>query len=160
MLMKNYLLIVVALVLNLNTLQAQHLTYTFDDKATEAYADQVRIHLTVNSFGLLKYRLHSNLQEEPIKIQNNNYALIVTDKEDIAFFQNIAVNNLPVQLSFERGKDYYFRFRNGGAQGMMNLFLVVDELTKREFQMHLFANHIVPKPIVHDLTESTTQIEQ
>jgi hypothetical protein len=148
---------------SLHAQQPPSLAYEFDEKAIEPYADQVRIHVTyvsANGWGIGSYRLMSSLQDKPIKIPNNDYLLIVTNEEEIAFFQNDRVNNLPVQLTFEKGKDYYFRFVDVLPPAMAARPRLVDELTEREFQMHLFINEISPKPIIYDFTEQAASLEQ
>ncbi|MEM1326598.1 MAG: hypothetical protein AAGI23_11620 [Bacteroidota bacterium] len=161
--MRNYLFLMIALMASLTTFQAQDLAYTFNGKTTASHENDVRIHLTYlapNGWGMGKYRLQTNLQEEPIKILNDDYTLLVSDQEKIAFFENDKVNNLPLALTFERGKDYYFRITNLFPIGSAVAQYEVDELTEREFQMQLFANDISPKPIIYDLRSGEAKTEQ
>ncbi len=148
--------------ISLHAQQPPSLAYEFDEKAIEPYADQVRIHVTYVSFSAMmnRYRLHTSLQEEPLRLLSSEYALLVTNEEDIAFFQNRRINNMPVQLSFERGKDYYFRLEDTFSTGTSGRVVTVDELTEREFQMNLFSRNISPKPIIYDFTEQAASLEQ
>ncbi|MEN0046793.1 MAG: hypothetical protein AAF806_07045 [Bacteroidota bacterium] len=133
----------------------KNLHFPFNQSTANTYKDQVRIHIFYNPDALIGYRLHTSLSEEGIRLRNNDYILLVTNEEQINFFRNTAVNNLPVQLDFERGKDYYFRINRSSDGVLMNNFMI-DELNKRAFKMELFINNKEPKPEIYDFTLEET----
>ncbi|MEL6718308.1 MAG: hypothetical protein AAFP82_06305, partial [Bacteroidota bacterium] len=94
-----------------------NLQIAFNQSIEKDYQDQVRIHLFYNPDALIAYRLPTSLTEEGVKLKGNDYVLLVSDKEQIGFFKNSAANNIPLQLNFERGKDYYFRI-NRSSDGV------------------------------------------
>lgn len=136
-------------VLGMSAQDTNTVPFPFNKSVEKTYKDQVRIHIFYNVEGLISYRLRTSLDEESIRLRNNNYALLVTNEEKINFFRNAAINNLPVQLEFERGRDYYFRISRS-CDGISNF--MIDELSKRAFKMELFMNNREPKPKVYDFT--------
>lgn len=148
--MKNFLLVMVGLALSL-ALSAQtttNLAFEFPS-LEEEYADKVRIHIIVR--GVLSYRLQTTLQEESLKVKRHEHTIIVADTEQIGFFSNSVVNNLPVLLSFDRGQDYYFRITFNPNDFASHRWEIT-EMTERAFQMQLFANNISPVPVIYDYT--------
>lgn len=151
--MKNFLLFIAILsaTITLSAQTASNLAFEFPSMEGD-YPDKVRIHIAyASNTGVFSYRLHTSLQDEPVKLKSREYVLLVTEEEKIGFFQNSAVNDLPVQLSFEKGKDYYFRIALNTADGFWNGFHIT-EMTERAFQMDLFARNISPKPEIYDYT--------
>ena len=124
--------------------------YAFDAQVLDVPEDRVRIHILHKSISLFNYRLHTTLQDEPIRLSPNSYTMLETSAEEIGFFRNANVNNLPVRLRFERGKNYFLRITRW--DGFLWQF-DIDELTEREFAMELFANNVDPKPKVVTIRE-------
>ena len=130
---------------------SKQLHFPFNQGVENTYKDQVRIHIFYNPDALIGYRLYTSLEEEGIRLRNNDYVLLVTNEEKINFFRNTSVNNLAVQLEFERGKDYYFRITRSSDGVLLNNFRI-DELNKRAFKMELFINNKEPKPEIYDFS--------
>lgn len=153
--MRNIILLIMALAysLTISAQTANTLGFEFSSMDTD-YEDKVRIHLVYTpATTLFAYRLHTSLQEEAIKVKD--YVVLVTEDEQINFFRNTQVNDLPVRLSFEKGKDYYFRITFNAGDGFSNGFSIT-EMTERAFQMDIFANNISPKPKIYDYTTEAT----
>lgn len=123
--------------------------FEFSAQLLDVPEDKVRIHILHKSVGLFGYRLHTTLQDEPIKLSPNSYTMLETSAEEIGFFRNASANNLPVRLRFEHGRNYFLRItRWDGFAWQFD----IDELTEREFAMELFANNVDPKPKVIAIT--------
>ncbi len=151
--MKNFLLVIAFFTFSVAMYAQTASTFAFEFPSMDTdYADKVRIHLVYTPANLLAYRLHTSLQEEPIKLKSQDYIVLVTENEQINFFRNTEVNDLPVQISFEKGQDYYFRIALNTGDGFWNGFSIT-EMSERAFQMDLFANNISPKPEIYDYTK-------
>jgi len=120
--------------------------FEFQSAVTAENADKVRIHIFYTAGPLANYRLFTSLQEEPIRLKPRNYVLLESEEQVIDFFKNPAVNDMPLRLEFERGKDYYFRIsRSVDDPWDVN----IDEMTERAFQMEIFASSASPKPEIY-----------
>jgi hypothetical protein len=151
--MKNVFLLVLATLLSFSSF-AQSITadqaYAFDAQLLDVPEDEVHIHILHKTVSIFNYRLHTTLQDDPIKLAPNSYTLLETDATEIGFFRNTRVNNLPIKLRFEPGKNYFLRITRW--DGFLWQF-DIDELSEREFSMELFANNVEPKPKVIAITD-------
>jgi len=144
--MKNLILLTLAMALSLSSFAqsiAADKAFEFNTQSHSVPEDQVHIHILHKTVSVFNYRLHTTLQDEPLKLSPNSYTLLQTNATEIGFFRNTKVNNLPIKLRFEPGKSYFLRItRWDGFQWQFD----IDELTEREFKMEFFANSIDPRP--------------
>jgi len=125
--------------------------FEFEAPITTDNADNVRLHIFYSSL-FSNYQFFTSLQEDPIKLKPRSYVLLESEEEIIDFFRNTAVNDMPVRLKFERGKDYYFRISRSVDDAWD---INIDEMTERAFQMEIFISNASPKPEVYSFPAKT-----
>jgi|GEM_PF-1856199 hypothetical protein len=124
----------------------------FDPKAPFTNTETVRIHLIFRSVNAFNYRLHTTLNRtKPIGLNPDSYTVLETEATAIGFFKNEQLDNQPLLLNFEKGKDYFFRITRNAP--LTFLGITVDELTETAFKMELFANDIATKPTIVPLDD-------